>query len=192
MRSDRELREAKGAGDGFVHPDHPLYQWMRATRGFLFDHEQREAREALSRDRDDVVVEVSSGGVALYARDETALKRAAGRISGQRWHHLDADPLVVRTRSNPARIAWMHVSIRCPRRFASSARLELVRREGQPTNAVFQEEVALLAGRAPLDRLIGYGDWLAAQTAGRAHVHTQLAEWRPVHRAPDPSGPRAA
>ena len=161
--------------DDFAHAGHPLIQRLHAKRGFLLDFEQDEIRRLLANAGVDIVVEVSSVDVTLYGSTEAALKRAGARVSGYRWQHLVAGPVEARTRTDPFRMAWMHVHVRCPRRFAALIRHELAQRGGRTTGAQFNENVVRLAGHAPLAGLIGYADWVSRHTDGKGSVECRIS-----------------
>ena len=186
------LHQAVQRDDDFSHAGHPLIQRLHAKRGFLLDFEQREIWRLLADAGVDIVVEVSSVDVALYGSTEAALKRVGARVSGYRWQHLVAGPVEARSRTNPFRMAWMHLHVRCARRFAALIRHELAQRGGRMTGAQFNENVVRLAGHAPLAGLIGYADWVSRHSDGKGSVECRFAEWRIAETPPGPPGPRAA
>ena len=93
---------------------------------------------------------------------------------------------------DPARVAWMNVTVRCGRGFASAVRCELETRGAQVGSASFSQSHAVRAAVAPLARLLGFEDWLARSTRGAGHAESILAQWRVVEADPDPPLPPAA
>lgn len=191
MRLVESLQRMEKPHDGFQHAEHPLMQRLHAVRGFLHPFEEDEVRLALGTAGGDVIVETSSADVTLYGRSEAALKRAVERVSGYRWQHLAPGAIDVRVRSNPLRVAWMNVHVRCERRFVALIREELARRAGRTSAAQFNDDVVMLAGHAPLSGLIGYADWISQHIDGNSSVHCRLAQWRLAEAQPDPPSPRA-
>lgn len=116
---------------------HPLCQRFGAARGYLLPHEERELNERLASAGSDIEVEISRSGATLYATSEKALRRAAARITGERWQHLRAGPHEARVLSDPAREAWMNVTVRCERGFAAAVRCELEARGAHVGSASF-------------------------------------------------------
>ena len=171
---------------------HPLRQRFGAARGYLLSHEERELNERLASLGPDIELEISRSGATLYAISERALRRAAARITGERWQHLHAGPHEARVLSDPAREAWMNVTVRCERGFAAAVRCELETRGAQVGSASFSRSHAVLVAVAPLARLLGFEDWLARSTRGAAHAEAILAQWRIVEADPDPLLPPAA
>lgn len=171
---------------------HPLCQRFGAARGYLLPHEERELNERLASAGSDIEVEISRSGATLYATSEKALRRAAARITGERWQHLRAGPHEARVLSDPAREAWMNVTVRCERGFAAAVRCELEARGAHVGSASFSRSHAVLAALAPLARLLAFEDWLARTTRGAGHAEAILAQWRIVEADPDPPLPPAA
>jgi hypothetical protein len=192
MRWIESFRDPAQEPDDFIHDAHPLIQRVRAVRGFLLPGEYEEIERVLCDSGVEVIVERSPHAIVLYGRNETALKRVVDQLAGYRWQHLAVDQPQARSRTDPVRVAWMHVHVRSPRRFAALIKDELFRRGGRTSSAEFFAEVAILSGRAPLADLIGYSDWVAQTTDGKARVTSRLAEWRIGDKEPAPPGAFAA
>ena len=179
--------------DGLRHGEYPLSQFLRAERGFLLPGEEGEVeRFVRARPAADVVVEAQPAGIMLFGREEMSLKGVVDRLAGFRWQHLVAEAPSVRYRSDPAQMPWMQVNVRAPRRYATLLKAEFHRRSGLSRGGEYFGETVMLSGIAPLAKLLGFPEWVAQRTDGKAVATERLAEWRLIDDEPDPPGPLAA
>jgi len=192
MSTIEPLKRVAAARRDDERPDHPLVQRLRAERGHLLPREEDELRNVLHALSPDVEVDTSVVGAEVYARTEEALKRAVRRVSGERWQHLVAGPPEARVRSDPLRVAWMNVTVRCARRFVPAVRQALAERGGHARSTHFSENLVVLGAVAPLSRVLGFADWVSQWTEGNGHVQSRLAEWRIIDPDPDPTARPAA
>jgi hypothetical protein len=168
-----------------TYPDFPLEIVIRASddvrRGRLVRAAMRHEVEA-----GDVTCFLVSEGLRVLGRSEQALQRA---VEALRRVEPDA-PLQgpsVRCVEGAGRLEpHMRVVVHAPAATLPVIRGDLERRGAWILRLDHRIGVVDIEAEAPLARLLGYGDWLAACTQGRARMRMALSRYRLADdRAPD-------
>jgi translation elongation factor EF-G len=162
-----------------TYPDFPLEFIVRTDddglRAQLVRAAVREEVDAV----DDVMCLAADDGLRVLGRTEDELRRAVGKLRGAAGDAvIDEGPLVRYVDGARRLEPFMRVVVHAPTRDLALLRADLDRRGARVVRLEHHIGSIVLEGEAPLARLLGYADWVAACTGGAARVRMWLSRYR--------------
>jgi elongation factor G-like protein len=161
-----------------IYPDFPLESIVRPRD----DAHRAELLRAAARhdiDGPDVTCLVADDALRLLARGEEPLRRATELLRAAVDGEALVEGPVVRYVEGARRLEpHMRIALHAPAATLPVLQDDLQRRAAFIVRLEHRVGTVVIEAEAPLARLLGYADWLAACTGGRARVQMWLCRYR--------------
>ena len=167
-----------------MNHEYPIEQFARSTTTHFQLGFARMTMHLLP-DCDEVLLEASSGGLRILARNETALALPRELIRQIHCEHVELDaPRVRLLHGDPIQepIMWVRAAVR--RNSAEEVIQDLFRRDAEVDEVDWIAFLPVIRARARLRHLLGYPSALAALTRDTGELKMWLSHYGPL--MPDP------